>query len=97
MIIGIDATEFGIDRGGVRHYLFNLLQSLQEIDKDNTYRVMWTKRIYHLYIGVPPSLCFLLFMKALDFQYWKQWPPVYRLLHLLPGHCQRLLGMRGYW
>ena len=40
MIIGVDATEFGIDRGGVRHYLSNLLQSLQEIDKDNTYQVI---------------------------------------------------------
>jgi len=52
MIIGIDATEFGIDRGGVRHYLFNLLQSLQEIDKDNTYRVIlhfWKKTMMESY------------------------------------------------
>jgi len=52
MIIGVDATEFGIDRGGVRHYLFNLLQSLQEIDKDNTYRVIlhfWKKTMMESY------------------------------------------------
>lgn len=52
MIIGVDATEFGIDRGGVRHYMFNLLQSLQEIDKDNFYRVIlhfWKKNMMESY------------------------------------------------
>lgn len=47
MIVGIDATEFLIDRGGVRHYLKYLMQSLQEIDKENTYRIVvhfWNKR-----------------------------------------------------
>lgn len=52
MIIGIDATEFGIDRGGVRHYLFNLLKSLQEIDKNNLYWVVlhfWKKAMMESY------------------------------------------------
>lgn len=52
MIIGIDATEFGIDRGGVRSYQLNLIRALQAIDKDNTYRIIlhfWDRKMMPAY------------------------------------------------
>jgi glycosyltransferase involved in cell wall biosynthesis len=42
MKIGIDATQLSIDKGGVNRYLWNLIQALKCIDKDNEYVILFS-------------------------------------------------------
>jgi glycosyltransferase involved in cell wall biosynthesis len=42
MKIGIDATQLSIDKGGVHRYLWDLIQALKRIDKNNEYVVLFS-------------------------------------------------------